>query len=158
MIRKCSSSHSSSFQLLKDSPLCVSELTTLSVCKSTFLLGWQVPSLLHQTQTQIYNLLSSPSVRAKSIQSCPTLCDPMDCRPASLFCLRDSPGKNTWVDCHFLFQGIFPTQRSNLCLLASAGRFCTTTFHLGNPTLLIPTELVVLNLWHPYFSEMCLIF
>ena len=30
------------------------------------------------------------------------------------------PGKNTWVDCHFLLQGIFPTQESNpslLCLL-----------------------------------------
>ena len=27
------------------------------------------------------------------------------------------PGKNTGVDCHFLLQGIFPTQRSNSCLL-----------------------------------------
>ena len=27
----------------------------------------------------------------------------------------DSPGKNTGVDCHFLFQGIFPIQGSNLC-------------------------------------------
>ena len=30
---------------------------------------------------------------------------------------RDSPGKNTGAGCHFLFQGIFPTQGSNLCLL-----------------------------------------
>ena len=30
---------------------------------------------------------------------------------------RDSPGKNTGVDCHALLQGIFPTQGSNLCLL-----------------------------------------
>ena len=29
----------------------------------------------------------------------------------------DSPGKNTAVDCHFLLQGIFPTQGSNLHLL-----------------------------------------
>ena len=29
----------------------------------------------------------------------------------------DSPGKNTGVGCHFLFQGIFPTQVSNLGLL-----------------------------------------
>ena len=29
----------------------------------------------------------------------------------------DSPGKNTGVVCHFLFQGIFPTQGLNLCLL-----------------------------------------
>ena len=30
---------------------------------------------------------------------------------------RDSPGKNTGVGCHALFQGIFPTQGSNLRLL-----------------------------------------
>ena len=29
----------------------------------------------------------------------------------------DSPGKNTGVACHFLFQEIFLTQGSNLCLL-----------------------------------------
>ena len=37
-----------------------------------------------------------------------------------LLCPRDSPGKNTAVDCHFLLQGIFLTQGSNprlLCLL-----------------------------------------
>ena len=28
----------------------------------------------------------------------------------------DSPGKSTGVDCHFLLQGIFPTQGSNLGL------------------------------------------
>ena len=30
-----------------------------------------------------------------------------------LFCPWDSPGKNTGVSCHFLIQGIFPTQGSN---------------------------------------------
>ena len=30
---------------------------------------------------------------------------------------RDSPGKNTGVGCHFLLQGIFLTQGSNLGLL-----------------------------------------
>ena len=37
-----------------------------------------------------------------------------------LLCPWDSPGKNTGVGCHFLLQGIFPTQGSNLhflCLL-----------------------------------------
>ena len=37
--------------------------------------------------------------------------------PARLLCPRDFPGKNTGVGCRFLLQGIFPTQRSNLCLL-----------------------------------------
>ena len=46
-----------------------------------------------------------------------TLCDPMDCSPPD-FCPWDFPGKNTRVDCHFLLQGIFPTQGSNLRLLS----------------------------------------
>ena len=33
--------------------------------------------------------------------------------PTRLLCLWDFPGKSTGVDCHFLFQGIFPTQGSN---------------------------------------------
>ena len=32
------------------------------------------------------------------------------------------PGKNTGVSCHFLLQGIFPTQGSNLHLLYLLGR------------------------------------
>ena len=42
---------------------------------------------------------------------------PHGLQPTRLFCPWDSPGKNTGVDCHFLLQGIFPTQGSNLCLL-----------------------------------------
>ena len=38
-------------------------------------------------------------------------------QPARLLCQWDFPGKNTRVGCHFLLQGIFPTQRSNLCFL-----------------------------------------
>ena len=40
------------------------------------------------------------------VKSCLILCDPMN-----------FPGKNTGVDCHFLFQWILPTQVSNPCLL-----------------------------------------
>ena len=46
-------------------------------------------------------------------QSCPTLCDPMDCSPPGSSVHRDSPGKNTGVDCHALLQRVFPTQGSN---------------------------------------------
>ena len=42
---------------------------------------------------------------------------PLGLKPASLLCLWDFPGKNTGEGCHFLLQGIFPTQRSNPCLL-----------------------------------------
>ena len=43
-------------------------------------------------------------------QSCPTLCNPMDCSPPESSVHGDSPGKNTGVRCHALFQGIFPTK------------------------------------------------
>ena len=48
-------------------------------------------------------------------KSCPTLCNPMD-QPSRRLCPWDFPGKNTRVCCHFLLQGIFPTQGSNSCL------------------------------------------
>ena len=49
-------------------------------------------------------------------QSCPTLCDPMDCNSPGSSAHGDSPGNNTGVGCHFLLQGIFPIQGSNSAL------------------------------------------
>ena len=46
-------------------------------------------------------------------QFCLTLCNPMDCSPPGTSILGDSPGKNTGVGCHALFQGIFPSQGLN---------------------------------------------
>ena len=40
---------------------------------------------------------------AKLLQSCPTLCDPIDGSPQAPH-PWDSPGKNTGVGCHFLLQ------------------------------------------------------
>ena len=48
-------------------------------------------------------------------ESCPTLCDPMEC--SWLLCPWNSSGKDTGVGCHFLHQVIFPTQGSNPSLL-----------------------------------------
>ena len=50
-------------------------------------------------------------------QSCPTLCDPMDCSLPGSSVHGDSPGENTGVDCHALLQGIFTTQGLNRGLL-----------------------------------------
>ena len=53
------------------------------------------------------------------VQSCLTL-RPHELYPARLLCPWYSLGKNTGMGCHFLLQGIFPTQESNsafLCLL-----------------------------------------
>ena len=44
----------------------------------------------------------SAAAAAKSLQSCPTLLDPME--PTRLPRPWDSPGKNTGVGCHFLLQ------------------------------------------------------
>ena len=41
-------------------------------------------------------------------------------------CPWDSPGKNTGVGCHFLLQGIFPTQGSNPGLLHSRQTLLTS--------------------------------
>ena len=56
-------------------------------------------------------------VRAQLLQSYPTLCDSMDCSLPGSSCLWDFSGKNTRVGCCALFQGLFPTQGSNLHLL-----------------------------------------
>ena len=48
--------------------------------------------------------VSSPSAAAKSFQSCPTLCDPIDGSPPGSPCPWDSPGKTTGMGCHFLLQ------------------------------------------------------
>ena len=41
---------------------------------------------------------------AKSLQSCPTLCDPHRRQPTRLPRPWDSPGNNTGMGCHFLLQ------------------------------------------------------
>ena len=49
-------------------------------------------------------MLVSAVAAAKSLQSHPTLCDPIDGSPPGLPHPWDSPGKNTGVGCHFLLQ------------------------------------------------------
>ena len=74
---------------------------------------------LEDYKSQISLVSPSPEfydcvVCVKSLQLCPTLCSPMDCR---LLCPWDSPGKSTGMGCPFLLQGVFPTQGLNLPLL-----------------------------------------
>ena len=59
---------------------------------------------------------SSPGDNKKVSVHCSVLSDclrPHRLWPARLRCPWDSPGKNTGVGCHFLLQGLFPTQVSN---------------------------------------------
>ena len=58
----------------------------------------------------------SPSCCCLVVQLCPTLCNPTDCNmPGSA--VWNFLGKKTGVGCHFLLQGIFPTQGLNPCFL-----------------------------------------
>ena len=47
---------------------------------------------------------AATAAAAKSLQSCPTLCNPIRRQPTRLPCPWDSPGKNTGVGCYFLLQ------------------------------------------------------
>ena len=50
------------------------------------------------------------------VQSCPTLCNPMNCSLPGSSVHGDSSGRNTGVGCRDHLQGIFPTQGLNLGL------------------------------------------
>ena len=64
-------------------------------------------------------------------QSCLILCDPMDCSTPD-FSVH-FPGKNAEVGCHFLLQGIFLIQGSNLGLLHS-WQIVYHLSHQGSPS------------------------
>ena len=61
-------------------------------------------------------LISDVQQSAESLQLCPTLCYPMDCSPP-VSSVHGILQARTGVVCHFLLQGIFPTQGSNPRLL-----------------------------------------
>ena len=70
-------------------------------------------TLKNSTREERYERGLDRHVLCLVAQSCPTLCDPMDCSPPGFSVHGDSPGKNTGVGCHALLQGISPTQGSN---------------------------------------------
>ena len=62
------------------------------------------PKSLQYHSSKASVLWCSAAAAAKSLQSCPTLCDPVDGSPLGSPCPWDSPGKNTGVGCHCLLQ------------------------------------------------------
>ena len=73
---------------------------------------------------QADSLLSEPrgkplAAAAKSLQSCPTLCDPIDSSPTRLPRPWDSQGKNTGVGCHFRLQCVKVKSLSRVRLLTT---------------------------------------
>ena len=74
------------------------------------------------------------SLLFKSLSRVRVLGDPHGLEPARLLCPWDFPGENTGMGCHALFQGIFPNQGSNLCLLHWKADSLPLS-HLGSPCL-----------------------
>ena len=57
-----------------------------------------------------------------------------------------SPGENIGVDCHFLLQGIFPTQELNLCLL-NCRLILDYLSHQGSPAKFEYRQWFVISIW-----------
>ena len=58
------------------------------------------------------NYCWTATAAAKSLQSCPTLCDPIDGSPSGST-IPGIPGKNTGVGCHFLLQLLLEGRSKN---------------------------------------------
>ena len=123
----------------------------------TRVLGPSIHTLFHSTMISYSNLLNmSPHSKTLVLvhlcpQALPSSCvhacsviqsdslQPYRLQPARLLCPWDFPGKNTGVSCHFLLQGIFPTQGSNPCFLSllhwQVGSLPLS--HLGNPAIIL---------------------
>ena len=73
----------------------------LFLCFSVFVLLYSEGSRLESSQFLLffYDKKLYAYTCAKSLQSCPTLCDAMDW-PIRLLCPWDSPGINAGVGCH----------------------------------------------------------
>ena len=74
--------------------------------------GSIIISEVSQTEKHKYHMISLAAT-AKSHQSCPILCDPIDGSPPGSR-PWDSPGKNTEVGCHFLLQCLKVKSESEL--------------------------------------------
>ena len=116
--------------------------------------SWFIRLLIHTSTPCTENYSSMPGtvpvvacMLAKS-----AFCNPMNCSPLRLLHLWNFPGKNPGVDCHFLLQGIFPTQGSNprlSCLLQWQVGFVFVFNHwrhLGSPNRLLRLQLPTGNL------------
>ena len=66
--------------------------------------SWLIKKTNKQTNKTKPSLLPLELFAAKSLQSCPTLCDPIEGSPPGSPRPWDPPGKNTGVGCHFLLQ------------------------------------------------------
>ena len=70
--------------------------------------------LLKDRRQIVVKALCGAAAAAKSLQSCPTLCNPIDGSPPGSPIPGILPGKNTGVGCHFLLQCVKVTSESEV--------------------------------------------
>ena len=108
--------------------------------EQTSSLQCQRSSSTTQKMSEMQILRLYPAAVLCCAESCPTLCDPMDCNPPGSSVHGDSPSKNAGVGCHGLLQGTFPTQGLN-SRLPHCRRILYHLSHQGSPGLYPrPTE------------------
>ena len=86
----------------------MTSLSHVRLFTTPWIAAYQAPPSMGFSRHEYWSGLPLPSPQnaaaaAKSLQSCPTLCDPRDGSPPGSH-PWDSPGKNTGVGCHFLLQ------------------------------------------------------
>ena len=126
------------------------------------LLYWLLNTILQKNKMgfriRATQLGRSGTVLCCCAQSCPTLCDPIDCILPGSSIRGILQARILEWGCHALLQGIFLIQVSNLCLTspALAGRFFTTSTTWEaqwsrdlNPTLSVSTVSPVSSDAHP---------
>ena len=86
------------------------------MCHWTSLVTQTVKNLPEAQETRVQSLGQEDSLE-KGMATHSNSLRPYGQQSARPFCPWDSPGKNTGVGCHFLLQGIFPSQGLNPCLL-----------------------------------------
>ena len=84
-------------------------LLCLLHCQVSSLPLWHVGKIFQlYSKTRVHRrlilIVPKDAAAAKSLQSCPILCDPHRQQPTRLLRPWDSPGKNTGMGCHFLLQ------------------------------------------------------
>ena len=129
----------------------VKPILKLCVCLSliTLYMPTSPANAFHQLK-----LLCSTLKWSVSCSVVPDSLQPHGLQPSWLLCPWDFPGKDTGVGCHFLLQGIFPTQGLNLGLL-HCWQILYWLSYKGSPcsTLDIQNPQIILD-HHPFSPPM----
>ena len=99
-------------------------------------LGTQMHRPEKATNRNSHNVLFDANLKLSGFDKDPDASHslrPCGPQPSRLLCPRDSPGKNPGVGSHFILQGIFLTQGSNLGLL-NCRQILYQLSHQGSPT------------------------